>query len=96
MPVSLPSRHEGETVVEPHMLDGNRVVMDGAQTFAKTAHIEAIRMSAPFHVMTAHGRVTGQAGDWLARNPTTGERWPILEADFAANYQEVVPDGTDP
>lgn len=92
--MSLPSKHEGETVVEPGLVDADQVVMDGAARFTKHVAIEAMAMPWPFHVMTAHGRVTGSAGDWLARNPVTGERWPILKADFESNYTEVPPDGS--
>ena len=87
----LPDAHDGEIVVEPGMANGADIDFAGAKTYAKEATIKAVRMETRFHVLTAHGRVLGERGDWLGMNPATGERWPIRASDMESTYQEVDP-----
>ena len=42
-------------------------------------------------VTTAHGRVRAEAGDYILRDPTTGDTWPIKPDIFAATYEPVEP-----
>ena len=42
-------------------------------------------------VATAHGRVRAEAGDYVLRDPVTGDTWPIKPDIFAATYEPVPP-----
>jgi hypothetical protein len=39
-------------------------------------------------VLTAHGRVRAEAGDYVLTDRLTGDTWPI-KADKFANYEEI-------
>lgn len=45
---------------------------EGSQ-YLKTSPIWAMQMDREFDVVTLEGPVTGDDGDWLAKNPETGE-----------------------
>lgn len=38
-------------------------------------------------VVTAHGRVRAEPGDYVLRDPATGDTWPIKPDIFAATYE---------
>jgi hypothetical protein len=40
-------------------------------------------------VLTAHGRVRAEPGDYILTDDQTGDTWPIKPDFFAANYEEV-------
>lgn len=40
-------------------------------------------------VLTAHGRVRAEPGDWILSDPTTGDTWPIKPDIFKATYERV-------
>lgn len=40
-------------------------------------------------VLTAHGRVRAEPGDWVLSDPETGDTWPIKPDIFANTYVEV-------
>ena len=40
-------------------------------------------------ILTAHGRVRAEPGDYVLSDPTTGDTWPI-KPDIFANTYEVV------
>ena len=42
-------------------------------------------------VLTAHGRVRAEPGDWILSDPQTGDTWPIKPDIFAATYEPVEP-----
>lgn len=37
-------------------------------------------------VLTAHGRVRAEPGDWVLTDPATGDTWPVKPDIFAATY----------
>ncbi len=41
-------------------------------------------------VLTAHGRVRAEPGDWILNDPETGDTWPIKPDIFSANYEPVL------
>jgi hypothetical protein len=51
--------------------------------------VEARRLTEAELVTTAHGRVRAEAGDWVLRDPATGDTWPIKPDIFASTYEEV-------
>ena len=59
----------------------------------KLIAVEARQVVSPELVNTAHGRVRAEVGDWVLRDPTTGDTWPIKPDIFAATYEsaETVP-----
>jgi hypothetical protein len=61
---------------------------EGGEEFVKTEPIVAIQMDEPFDVETLEGPVTGDAGDWLAKNPSTGEMWPLDDEVKDATYKK--------
>lgn len=61
---------------------------EGAQ-YLKTAPIWAMQMGREFDVVTLEGPVTGDEGDWLAKNPETEELWPINDEVFKKSYAPV-------
>jgi hypothetical protein len=50
----------------------------------------------PEMVTTAHGRVRAEAGDYVLRDPKTGDTWPIKPDIFAATYEPVTEDRRAP
>lgn len=38
-------------------------------------------------VLTAHGRVRAEPGDYVLRDPATGDTWPIKPDIYAATYE---------
>jgi hypothetical protein len=50
----------------------------------------------PEMVTTAHGRVRAEAGDYVLRDPKTGDTWPIKPDIFAATYEPVTEDRRTP
>lgn len=38
-------------------------------------------------VLTAHGPVLAEPGDWILRDPSTGDTWPIKPDIFEATYE---------
>jgi hypothetical protein len=40
-------------------------------------------------VLTAHGRVRAEPGDWVLCDPNTGDTWPIKPDLFEATYEPV-------
>lgn len=40
-------------------------------------------------VLTAHGRVRAEAGDYILSDPTTGDTWPIKPDIFSDTYEVV-------
>ena len=40
-------------------------------------------------VLTAHGRVRAEAGDWILTDPRNGDQWPVKPDFFAQNYEPV-------
>lgn len=40
-------------------------------------------------VLTAHGRVRAEPGDWILSDPMSGDTWPIKPDIFAATYEPV-------
>lgn len=49
--------------------------------------VEAHQLSKSEMVITAHGRVRAEAGDWVLRDPGTGDVWPIKPDIFAVTYE---------
>ena len=39
------------------------------------------------YVLTPHGRVRAEAGDWVLTDPATGDTWPIKADIFALTYE---------
>lgn len=52
----------------------------------KPVVIEARRCRDTELVYTAHGRVRAEPGDWVLKNPATGDVWPIKHDIFIATY----------
>ena len=54
-------------------------------------HIEvnARQLTESEVVLTAHGRVRAEPGDWILTDPNTGDVWPIKPDIFAETYEEV-------
>jgi hypothetical protein len=40
-------------------------------------------------VLTAHGRVRAEPGDYILTDPVNGDTWPIKPDYFAANYTAI-------
>ena len=40
-------------------------------------------------VLTAHGRVRAEPGDWILTDPANGDTWPIKPDYFAENYEPI-------
>jgi hypothetical protein len=40
-------------------------------------------------VLTAHGRVRAEPGDWILSDPKSGDTWPIKPDIFEATYDPV-------
>ena len=55
----------------------------------KPVVVEAERIVEARLVTTAHGRVRAEAGDWILRDPRTGDTWPIKPDIFEATYEQV-------
>jgi len=49
--------------------------------------VEARRVEVAELVVTAHGRVRAEAGDWVLRDPESGDTWPIKPDIFEATYE---------
>lgn len=54
--------------------------------------VEAVRLTESTVVLTAHGRVRAEPGDWILTDPTTGDIWPIKPDIFEATYEAVEED----
>lgn len=55
----------------------------------KPVVIEARQTTTAEIVLTAHGRVQAEAGDWILTDPTSGDMWPVKPDIFAATYEAV-------
>ena len=55
----------------------------------KPIPVEARLITVSEVVLTAHGRVRAEPGDWVLTDPATGDTWPIKPDIFAANYEPV-------
>lgn len=57
----------------------------------KTARIVATRVLEPFTVMTEHGEMRAEAGDWLVTNHPDddpgSDLWPISDERMRATYR---------
>lgn len=42
-------------------------------------------------VQTAHGPVTAAAGDYVVKDPRTGDEWPLKQHFLAASYEPIEP-----
>jgi hypothetical protein len=40
-------------------------------------------------VLTAHGRVRAEPGDWVLTDPSTGDTWPIKPDILASTYEPI-------
>ena len=43
-------------------------------------------------VLTAHGRVRAEPGDWVLTDPESGDTWPVKPDIFAATYEPLEAD----
>jgi len=55
----------------------------------KPIEVEARRITKSELVITAHGRVRAEAGDFVLTDPDTGDTWPIKPGIFEATYEIV-------
>ena len=55
----------------------------------KPVVIEARQIAATELVLTAHGRVRAESGDWILTDPRTGDTWPVKPDIFEATYEPV-------
>jgi hypothetical protein len=55
----------------------------------KPVDVEARQITVSEVVLTAHGRVRAEPGDWILRNPITGDTWPIKPDIFKDTYEPV-------
>lgn len=85
--VSLPSAHEGERVVEPHLVDGDAVDLRSGRLFRRVGTVHAVRLDAPFHVMENGHRKVGNAGDWLLEDEF-GQRHVVDPESFEMLFEE--------
>lgn len=46
-------------------------------------------ITVPEMVTTAHGRVRAEAGDYILRDPSTGDMWPIKPDIYHDTYEPV-------
>ena len=51
--------------------------------------VQATQIQEAWLVMTAHGQVQAEAGDWIVTDPVTGDTWPIKPDIFQATYEPV-------
>lgn len=49
--------------------------------------VDARRIEVSEVVVTAHGRVRAEPGDWVLTNPETGDTWPIKPDIFEVTYE---------
>ena len=49
--------------------------------------VEARRLTDTELIVTAHGRVRAEAGDWVLTDPATGDTWPIKPDIFEKTYE---------
>lgn len=55
----------------------------------KPITINARRVEESEVVLTAHGRVRAEPGDWVLVDPNTGDTWPVKPDIFEATYEMV-------
>ena len=55
----------------------------------KPVVIEARLLTQAGLVLTAHGRVRAEAGDYVLRDPESGDEWPIKPDIFERTYEPV-------
>ena len=63
----------------------------GDGRYRKSATVTAVSVGSPFSVQTLEGTASGEAGDWLVRNPT-GVCWPVAHAVFNRRYDRTPQD----
>lgn len=51
--------------------------------------VEARQVSKSKIVLTAHGRVRAEPGDWILTDPATGDTWPVKPDIFEQTYEPV-------
>lgn len=61
----------------------------------KPIPVEARQTSEACFVLTAHGRVRAEPGDWILLDPNTGDTWPVKPDIFAATYEPVEESAND-
>jgi hypothetical protein len=55
----------------------------------KPIPVDARQITEAEVVLTAHGRVRAEAGDWILRDTATGDTWPIKPDIFSTIYEPV-------
>ena len=55
----------------------------------KPINVHARQLTQSELVLTAHGKIRAEAGDWVLTDPSTGDTWPVKQNFFADNYVEV-------
>ncbi|WP_157558894.1 hypothetical protein [Nocardioides sp. Soil774] len=61
----------------------------GSGSFTKTALVVARQLAVKVTIATMEGPATGNAGDWVVRNPG-GDAWPVPDREFKRRYEPVV------
>ncbi|MGW8324059.1 MAG: hypothetical protein ACWGNI_00055 [Desulfobacterales bacterium] len=56
--------------------------------FKKRIPVQARQVTQTEVILTAHGRVRAEPGDWILSNPRTGDMWPIKPDIFEDTYEE--------
>ena len=51
--------------------------------------VDARRVEVSELVLTAHGRVRAEPGDWILTDPESGDTWPIKPDLFERTYERV-------
>lgn len=76
----------------PHYIqsDGPSIKERGAQAIKEPHPVYLVESDVPFTVSTNEGTLSGNAGDYVAYDPTSGHIWPVSAEYVDMHYRWLV------